>query len=78
LPHQKSKSILTKIWIIYSYPCGKRLKPILGEAVARLKGFGEISIDRDTEGRLSKISASTIDFRKRVSLTKVRNENYNF
>jgi hypothetical protein len=55
------KSILTKIWIIYSYPCGKRLKPILGEAVARLKGFGEISIDRDTEERLSKISASTID-----------------
>jgi len=50
------KSILTKIWMIYSYPCGKRLKPILGEAVARLKGFGEISIDRDTEERLSKIN----------------------
>jgi len=55
------KSILTKIWIIYSYPCGKRLKPLLGEAVARLKGFGEISIAKDTEERLSKISASTID-----------------
>ncbi len=55
------KRVLTKIWMIYSYPCGKRLKPILGEAVARLKGFGEISIDRDTEERLSKISASTID-----------------
>jgi hypothetical protein len=55
------KRVLTKIWIIYSYPCGKRLKPILGEAVARLKGFSEISIDRDTEEKLSKISASTID-----------------
>ena len=56
--YEDIKKPLTKIWVIYSYPCGKRLRPILGEAVARLKEFGEISIDRDTEEKLLKVSAS--------------------
>ncbi len=37
------------------------MKPILSEAVAKLKAFEEIRIDREEEQKLLRISASTID-----------------
>lgn len=49
-PYETVKELLI-IWQIYRYPCGKRLKPILSEAVAKLKRFGEIRINRDREDR---------------------------
>lgn len=60
-PYDLVKKPLTKIWQILGYPCGKRLKPILAEAVTKLKSFEEIYLDRETEDKLSRISASTID-----------------
>lgn len=59
--YETVKKPLIKIWQILGYPCGKRLKPILREAVAKLKTFGEIEINRDTDEKLSRISVSTID-----------------
>lgn len=55
------KRALTKIWEIMYFPCGKRLKPVLGETVIKLKEFKEIRLLRDTEQKLFSISASTID-----------------
>jgi hypothetical protein len=55
------KKPLEKIWEVYGYPCGKRLKPILSEAIAKLKSFREINIESLAEEKLLKISASTID-----------------
>lgn len=60
-PYESVKKPLIQIWQIYGYPCGKRLKPILSEAVKKLKAFGEIHIQRETEEKLLRISASTID-----------------
>lgn len=60
-PYVLVKKHLTKIWQILGYPCGKRLKPILAEAVTKLKSFKEIYLDREIEDKLSRISASTID-----------------
>lgn len=59
--YESVKKPLTMIWQILGYPCGKRLKPILSEAVVKLKEFDEINIDRETEEKLLRISASTID-----------------
>lgn len=59
--YEEVKKPLIMIWHIYGYPCGKRLRPILSEAVSKLKAFGEIVIDKETEDKLSRISASTID-----------------
>lgn len=60
-PYEGVKKTLIRIWEIWGCPCGKRLKPILPEAVRKLKAFHEIVIDKETETKLTKISASTID-----------------
>ncbi len=54
-------SVLIKIWVIMDYLCGKRLASILPEVVPLLKKHKEIRIDKATERKLLKISASSID-----------------
>ena len=44
-------------------PAGKRLAPMLGELVAVLRHFGELTIDDDTAALLVSMSAATIDRR---------------
>jgi hypothetical protein len=44
-------------------PAGKRLAPVLGELVARLRHFGEWRIDGRTAELLISMSAATIDRR---------------
>lgn len=52
---------LTRIWKIYDYLCGKRLAPVMAEAVEVLERFGEIRLGAATREKLKHISASTID-----------------
>jgi transposase InsO family protein len=54
---------LTVCWTVLGMPAGKRLAPMLGELVAVLRHFGELSIDADTAKLLSSMSAATIDRR---------------
>jgi hypothetical protein len=54
---------LTVCWEVLTMPAGKRLAPILGELVAVLRHFGELSIDEDTAELLASMSAATIDRR---------------
>src|SRR6478735_3419274 len=49
-------------WAVLGMPAGKRLAPILGELVPRLRHFGELDID-DTAALLVSMSAATIDRR---------------
>jgi len=53
--------VLKKIWFIMDCICGKRLAPMLKELIPILQRHKEISIDRAVKGKLSKISAATID-----------------
>jgi hypothetical protein len=55
------KEVLEFIWRLLDRPCGKRLSPYLSEIIPVLKRFGEIDIDEDTQEKLLKISAATID-----------------
>ncbi|MGC8881165.1 MAG: DDE-type integrase/transposase/recombinase [Minisyncoccia bacterium] len=58
---EKVFKALRKIWVILDFPCSLRLKALLPQMVAKLKAFGELNISEDTEGKLLKISRSTID-----------------
>jgi transposase InsO family protein len=54
---------LTICWTVLGMPAGKRLAPMLGELVAVLRHFGELSITEDTAALLVSMSAATIDRR---------------
>ena len=54
---------LTVCWTVLGMPAGKRLAPMLGELVAVLRQFGELSIDEGTAELLVSMSAATIDRR---------------
>lgn len=54
-------SALVKIWHIFDYSCGQRLKTLLEDHVDRLRYFGEINVTDQVADKLKKISSATID-----------------
>jgi hypothetical protein len=52
---------LAKIWEIFDYPCGQRLKPLVESQTDRLRQFGELPISDEVAAKLKKMSAATID-----------------
>jgi Integrase core domain len=63
---------LTVCWIVLGMPAGKRLAPMLGELVAVLRQFGELSIDEGTAELLVSMSAATIDRRLAAERAKFK------
>ncbi len=63
---------LTVCWAVLGMPAGKRLAPMLGELVAVLRHFGELSIDEGTAELLASMSAATIDRRLADQRAKYR------
>jgi hypothetical protein len=57
----KVLSVLRKVWAIMDWICGKRLAAALPEVLPILVKAGEITMDRQTEQKVLKISAATID-----------------
>jgi hypothetical protein len=55
------KAALAKIWEIFDYPCGQRLKPLLGTEIDRLRELGEIEISDEVALKLKMMSPATID-----------------
>lgn len=54
---------LIKLWKIFDFPCGQRLKPCIENELDRLRQFGEIRVSEAVAGKLKKISSATIDRR---------------
>ncbi|MBU0671555.1 MAG: hypothetical protein KJ732_00845 [Candidatus Margulisbacteria bacterium] len=52
---------LTKLWGIFDFPCGQRLKPCITEELERLRSFGEINVTDEVAVKLLRISPATID-----------------
>lgn len=52
---------LVKIWKIFDYPCGQRLKPLLETEIDKLRNLGELGCDDETTSKLKNISIATID-----------------
>jgi len=55
------RAALVRCWEIFDYPCGQRLKPLLGEEVDRLRGLGELVCTDEVAQKLKRISSRTID-----------------
>jgi hypothetical protein len=55
------KAILAKVWEIFDYPCGQRLKPLLEAEVERLRELGEIEAPDEIIFKLKMMSPATID-----------------
>jgi len=55
------KAALAKIWEIFDYACGQRLKSLLRAEVDRLRGPGEIKIPEEVALKLKMMSLATID-----------------
>ena len=55
------KAALAKVWEIFDYSCGQRLKPLLEAEVDRLRELKEIEISEETALKLKKMSSATID-----------------
>jgi hypothetical protein len=55
------KVALAKVWEIFDYPCGQRLKPLLEVEAERLSELGEFKVSEDVIFRLKAISSATID-----------------
>jgi len=52
---------LAKVWEIFDYPCGQRLKPVLDTEVKRLREMGELKITEEIASKLKSIGSATID-----------------
>lgn len=50
-------------WAVLGAPTGKRLAPVLGDLVVRLRRFEELSISEETAAQVIKMSPATIDRR---------------
>ncbi len=70
---------MVKLWEIFDYPCGQRLKPLISTEVERLRELGEINISERIVKELKKISSATIDRRlkerKKIMALSLRQSN---
>ena len=58
---EKVVAVLSKLWKMMDYICGKRLQPALPELIGVLERHNELRCDAPTRAKLMKISAATID-----------------
>jgi len=52
---------LEKLWKIFDYPCGQRLRPLIRTELDRLRRLKEIEVSAPTAARLRSVSPATID-----------------
>ncbi len=52
---------LAKIWEIFDYPCGQRLKPIMEAELDRLIMMGELKVSDEVATKLKRVSSATVD-----------------
>jgi len=62
---------LVKLWKIFDYPCGQRLKPLLERETERLRRLGEIEVSDEIVRKLKRIAPATIDRRLRDEREKL-------
>ena len=55
------KAALAKVWEIFDYPCGQRLRPILEVEVDRLRELGAFRVSDEIALKLKRMSSATID-----------------
>ena len=59
--NNRVKAALAKLWEIFHYPCGQRVKPLLEAEVERLRELDEIKIPDEIAVKLKSMSPAAID-----------------
>lgn len=57
------RAVLAKVWEIFDYPCGQRLKTLLLTELERLRRLGEVQCTAEAVAKLLQISPRTIDIK---------------
>jgi hypothetical protein len=62
-PHygQDTARALEKLWRIFDFPCGQRLRPLIQTELDRLRRLGELEVSAKTAEKLRTVSPATID-----------------
>lgn len=68
------RSVLAKVWIIFDYPCGQRLEPLLKDETKKLRDFGEVTCSDAVLRKLQSITPSTIDAKLAHEKEMLRNK----
>jgi hypothetical protein len=55
------REALWRVWKMFDFPCGQRLKPVLVHEVERLRELGELEVSQRVAQKLARISSATID-----------------
>ena len=55
------KPALVKIWEIFDYPCGQRLKPMIKDELEKLRTLNEVLCSDEIAEKLKQIGTATID-----------------
>lgn len=63
-----AKPALVRMWRIFDYPCGQRLKTSLEDETDRLRRLGELECSDDVAEKLKQMSSATID--RKLKYTK--------
>lgn len=62
-PHygQETARALEKLWKMFDFPCGQRLRPLIQTELERLRRLGEVELSAQTAEKLRRVSPATID-----------------
>lgn len=58
---QDTARALEKLWRIFDFPCGQRLRPLIQTELDRLRRLGELEVSVQTAEKLRRVSPATID-----------------
>ena len=58
---QDTARAVEKLWKIFDFPCGQRLRPLISTELDRLRQLGELEVSAKTAAKLRTISSATID-----------------
>jgi hypothetical protein len=63
VPHygQDTARALEKLWRIFDFPCGQRLRPLISTELDRLRRLGKLEVSAKTAEKLRIVSPATID-----------------
>jgi hypothetical protein len=58
---QDTARAVEKLWKIFDFPCGQRLRPLISTELDRLRRLGELEVSAKTAEKLRMVSPATID-----------------
>ncbi len=71
---EEDERALSEIWALMDFPCGKRLKAMMGEVIKNLEAHGHWRYSEEVKQHLLEMSSSTIDRKLRKYKLKLKSK----